>query len=110
MIEIAQQDGVSVAQVTVPRLDAAEAPAFRAAVAPLSAPGGQVVLDLARVEFVDSTGLGAIVSLMKAVGPTGGFALANARPPVRRLFELTRLDRVFSLHGAVDDALAALQA
>ena len=69
----------------------------------------RIVLDLSGVEFLDSTGLGTMVSLMKALGPEGDLALAGAQAPVRKLLTLTRLDRVFRLHETPDDAERALR-
>jgi anti-sigma B factor antagonist len=110
MITVAEKQGVGVARVTVPRLDAVEAPSFRAAAADIGAPGGRLLLDLTEVEFVDSTGLGAVVSLMKSLGPTGEFCVAGARPAVMRLFALTRLDRVIRIYPDVEAALTELHA
>ena len=68
----------------------------------------RVVLDLSRVDFVDSVGLGIIVSALKRVRARGGeLVVAGAVPRVRALFELTRLDEIIELHDRVDDAVAA---
>jgi anti-sigma B factor antagonist len=66
------------------------------------------VLDLSGVEFVDSSGLGAIVSCLKRLGPRGSLAIAGAQGSVQRLFTLTRMDRVFPLHETVDAAVDSL--
>ena len=56
----------------------------------------RVVVDLSSTSFMDSTGLGALVSLRNQVLVRGGrFALVRPRDRVFRLFELTRLDSVF---------------
>lgn len=53
----------------------------------------RMVLDLSRVEFVDSSGLGAILACVTSARRRGGdLALASPTPRVRALIELTRLD------------------
>lgn len=89
------------------RLDAAGVLAFkdrlRAAVADAT---GRVVLDLGAVEFLDSSGLGAVVSARKFLVAGAVLELAALTPAVERVFRLTRMDSVFTIHPALDDALA----
>ncbi|GGY08622.1 STAS domain-containing protein [Streptomyces minutiscleroticus] len=67
-----------------------------------------VVLDLTRVDFCDSSALGAFVDLhRRRTGAGNGFALAGLHPEVERTLELTRLATVLSLHTSVKDALHA---
>ena len=70
--------------------------------------GGQprVILDLQEVDFVDSTGLGVIVGLLKrARGQGGDLRLVSTRTSLRKVLELTDLDRALPLAGTVDEAL-----
>lgn len=61
---------------------------------------GRLVLDLREVGFVDSSGLGALVSLHRYVEARGGrFVLRSVPPPVMRLFEITRLDDLLVVEG-----------
>ena len=66
---------------------------------------GRVVLDLSDVNFIDSSGLGAIVAAMKQLGPGRSLALAGLQPNVEKVFRLTRMDTVFPLHLTLNDAL-----
>ena len=66
-----------------------------------------VILDLHGVNFMDSSGLGAIISVRKTLGARGELRLAGVQPEVRALFELTRLVRVLPLFDDVQQALAA---
>ncbi|MBG0794321.1 STAS domain-containing protein [Methylocystis sp. H62] len=67
-----------------------------------------VVIDLARVQFIDSSGLGALLSGYKNASlRTSGFALAGLQPRVRSMFELTRLHRVFDIYPSLQLALSA---
>ena len=61
-------------------------------------PGAKVTIDLGAVTFLDSTGLGAMVSAMKAARSTGGdIALQNVAPNVRKVFDITGLADVFEI-------------
>jgi anti-sigma B factor antagonist len=105
-----QRKNVLVLRVEEKRVDASKAPAFKDEVTKhIEAGHSQLVLDLSRVEFVDSSGLGALVACLKRLGPRGNMAIAGASGAVIRLFNLTRMDRVFSLHDSVDAAVEQLQ-
>jgi anti-sigma B factor antagonist len=86
------------------RLDAAVAIQFKEAVrSAVEAPGCPVILDMSRVDFLDSSGLGAIVAVMKLLGPERPLELAGLTPTVAKVFRLTRMDTVFKLHPQVPD-------
>lgn len=70
-----------------------------------SAPG-RVILDLAAVDFIDSSGLGAIVAAMKQLGTQNPLELAGLNENVDKVFRLTRMDTVFRIHNSLDDAFA----
>ncbi|MGR3541619.1 MAG: STAS domain-containing protein [Hasllibacter sp.] len=91
----------TVLTVAAARIDAAAAIAFKDAFRDGTAGGeGDVVLDLGRVEFVDSSGLGAIVAAMKMLAPGRRLDLAAPGPAVGKLFRMTRMDRVFRIRDA----------
>ncbi|MCV6597835.1 MAG: STAS domain-containing protein [Mangrovicoccus sp.] len=96
-------------QVVTPhedRLDAAVAIKFKDQMRGLTADApGRIVLDMAQVGFVDSSGLGAIVGAMKQLGPGQQLELASLTPNVEKVFRLTRMDRVFRIHANRDAAL-----
>ena len=72
----------------------------------LDTSGPQVVVDLAAVNFIDSSGLGALLSGYKNASlRSGSFVLAGLQPRVRSMFELTRLHKVFEIFSSVDEAL-----
>ena len=86
------------------RIDAASAVEFKDTMRELVEDGPErVVLDLANVEFVDSSGLGAIVAVMKLLGPTRKLELASLSVGVAKVFSLTRMDSVFTIHGSTAD-------
>lgn len=81
------------------RIDAAVAIRFKDRMRELTAGcGTRVVLDLGNVVFVDSSGLGAIVSVMKFLAPASKLELAALTPNVGKVFHLTRMDSVFAIH------------
>lgn len=65
----------------------------------------RVMLDLSRVGFLDSSGLGAVVAVMKLLGPGRTLELSGLTPAVQKVFRLTRMDTVFTIHAAPPDAL-----
>jgi anti-sigma B factor antagonist len=68
----------------------------------------QLVIDLSRVSYIDSSGLAVLIEAMQNVAEYGGhFALAGLQENVRPIFEIARLDQVFRIFPDVDAALAA---
>lgn len=111
LIEVIREGAVPVVVPRVKRLDASVAPAFKQAVVELAAGGERrLLVDLAGVEFLDSSGLGALVSILKAIGTQGALAVCGARGPVLSLFKLTRMDKVFAIHADRAEALARMGA
>lgn len=81
------------------RLDAAAAPDFKAGMIALIDRGATaVVLDLGKVEFMDSSGLGALVGVLKHLGRSGSLELARLTGGVEKVFALTRMNSVFRIH------------
>ncbi|MBY6082889.1 STAS domain-containing protein [Ruegeria arenilitoris] len=94
--------------VDAARIDAAMAIQFKEDMRTQTADGaGRIILDLSAVEFIDSSGLGAIVASMKQLGNGRRLELAGLQPVVAKVFRLTRMDTVFKLHPNLDDALAS---
>jgi anti-sigma B factor antagonist len=67
------------------------------AVKPHAGRARTVVLDLSRLIFCDSAGLAAIIRIFKATASGGGLVLRDPTLRVMRLFEITGLDRVFTI-------------
>jgi len=88
------------------RLTAAVAPQVRAAVSDLVSEGRtRVVVDLAGVDFIDSSGLGALIGALKATRVAGGdLRIAAAGEQVRQVLRLTNLDRVLQVYPDADGA------
>jgi anti-sigma B factor antagonist len=90
-------------------IDVATSPTLRERLIGLVNSGGtRLVLDLEAVDFLDSTGLGTIVSLLKRVRTHGGdLRLVCTEARIRRLFEITGLEKAVPLHASLDDAISA---
>lgn len=111
LIDARTEDGVRIVSPRIKRLDAAAAPAVKAAFTREIETGHiRLVLDLGQVDFMDSSALGAVVSCLKAIGGRGDFAASGAKGSVMKLFQLTRLDRVLKLHDTPEAAAAAIRA
>lgn len=65
------------------------------------------LLDLSAVTFVDSSGIGSIVGVMKLMGRSKRLELCGLTPAVQKVFKLTRMDKIFKLHETCDDGLQA---
>jgi anti-sigma B factor antagonist len=90
-------------------IDVATSPTLRERLIDLVNDGAtRLVLDLEAVDFLDSTGLGTIVSVLKRVRTHGGdLRLVCTEARIRRLFEITGLDKAVPLHASLDDAISA---
>jgi anti-sigma B factor antagonist len=99
---------VSIAKIPGETLDAGSAKEFKAAAVPMLNAGAKVVFDLSGLRFIDSSGLGALLSCLRQLNGVGGdLKLCGTSKPVRALFELVRMHRVFELCNTVDDAVRA---
>jgi anti-sigma B factor antagonist len=100
------QGDLLIVRVMEDRIDAAVAIQFKDRMrAVLADAPHRVMLDLAQVGFLDSSGLGAVVAVMKLLGPGRTLELAGLTPTVQKVFRLTRMDSVFTIHSTVPDAL-----
>jgi anti-sigma B factor antagonist len=97
------QSDVLIVTANISRIDAACAIQFKDKMRELTRnPPKRVVLDLADVDFVDSSGLGAIVVAMKQLGLNTQLELAALTPTVEKVFRLTQMDSVFVIHDKAD--------
>jgi len=70
-----------------------------------------LILDLSGVTFLDSMALGVLLGGLRRLGETGGqLRVVTPRPEIRRIFEVTLLDRLFDIDSSRDEALAATTA
>ena len=106
-----QGDDVLVIQIQEDHLDASNVRAFREALQALIKDKTRVVLDMSHLKFVDSSGLGALISCLRDTnGRKGDFRLSNMSRSVLALFELMRMHRVFSIHETAEGAVSSFSA
>lgn len=98
--------GVALMQPRFPRLDAVAAPEFRAFTRERLGGFSLVVIDMSHVAAADSTGLGALIGVLKCLPAGGHIRLVGASESVKTLLRLTRLDRVLRSFATVDEALS----
>lgn len=110
-LETEEHNAVVILRVQESRVDAHNSGELKLAIVRLFAAGKRkILIDLAQVDFMDSSGLGALISGYKTANSCGGaLRLAGLRPQVRSIFELTRLHRVFEIFPGVDQGLESFQ-
>jgi anti-sigma B factor antagonist len=103
-----QVSNVMLVTLTGSQLDAGTTTAFKRAISPVLEAHRHVVFDLSRLEFIDSSGLGALLSCLRQIQTKGGdLKLCGMSKQVRTLFELVRMHRLFHIF---DSSMAAIQA
>ena len=101
------KDGIEVIDVTG-NIDISTAPRLRELLTDLASKNNQLIINLERVEFLDSTGLGVLVGGLKRVrAHDGSLELVCTRERILKIFRITGLAKVFGIHQTVDQAIAA---
>jgi len=102
-----QRNGDAVIFTLRGSLDVATAPSVRAALIEAANDGKHdIIVDLTHVEFLDSTGLGALIGSHKRASENGGrLRLVVSDGVISRLLNITGLLGVFSVYGTLDAAL-----
>jgi anti-sigma B factor antagonist len=104
-LTIKEDDDVTVVSILDSRLDASIAPEFKAQMEEIIKQGNQqIILDISSISFMDSSSLGAMVAVLKAMGNNGKLVILGASGVVLELFKLTRMDRVFNLATDLNEA------
>jgi anti-sigma B factor antagonist len=99
---------VSVMMLFGASLDASNTKEFKRDVASILDSDHKLIFDLSKLEFVDSSGLGAILSCLRQLNSTGGdLKLCSMGKPVRALFELVRMHRIFEIFNTREEAIKA---
>ncbi len=108
-IETKKVNDVLVVKPVEKRLDAKVAVSFKESMVEFINTGSNlIVLDLSGVDFVDSSGLGAIVSSLKVLGRKGDIVISGVGTSVLQMFSLTRMDKVFKMFSTQEEALQAI--
>ena len=100
---------ILVVKVLNSRIVADVAPQFKAGlIAYVNRGSGNIILDLSSVTFIDSSGLGALIGSLKAMGRERELALSGASDAVVDMFKLTRMNKVFRIFANPEEAATAL--
>jgi anti-sigma B factor antagonist len=107
---IAQSRGdVVVVTLYARRLDIRVAPAFKTQLVYLVLSGhARLVIDMAALEFIDSSGMGALIAGLKALGGCGEMVLCGITPRLLSLFTLTHVDKLFHIVDSLEEAVSRL--
>jgi anti-sigma B factor antagonist len=112
VISVQPHEEAVIAVISQPRLDDTITERMQEQVSAAAAqrPALPVILDMSHVEYVPSLGLGALVGLMRRLRQDGHrFLLVGLQHEIRKLFAITRLDKLFEFRTSVDDALSHLR-
>lgn len=90
-------------------IDVYTAPRLREAIVSIVENGRtRLIVDVEKVDFLDSTGLGVLVGALKKVRSAGGsLDIVCTHERIIKIFSITGLDKVFGLHRTIDEAVAA---
>jgi len=109
IVSIEEHGAIVILSLQEERLDAHNSNELKTQLLNLFEEGkSKIIIDLATVRFIDSSGLGALVSGFKnASSREGSLKLCGLQTQVKSMFELTRLHRVFEIFPSADDALSS---
>jgi anti-sigma B factor antagonist len=109
--DIDRNDGAVVVRLNVARLDANTSQQLRLIIDNQEIQSDDhVVLDFEGVDFIDSSGLGVLVKLMKHLGKSGEMVLCSIHSkPIMDILYMTRLYKSFNIQDSLEKALAAFQ-
>jgi anti-sigma B factor antagonist len=108
-LEIKKLGRVTVVRSLESRMDAKVAIDFKTEIGRIVEEDNRwIVFDVSEIAFIDSSGLGAIVSSLKMLGNEGDLVIAGAGETVLSLFKLTRMDRVFQMFATEKEAVESL--
>jgi anti-sigma B factor antagonist len=109
-LDVTRKDGILIITPKVQRIDASIATDLKSKLIDFLDNGDKVlVINLSEVDFIDSSGLGAMVLILRKIGTEGRIKLCKLKEGVRSIFELTRLDEVFEIHKSEEGALESLK-
>jgi anti-sigma B factor antagonist len=110
-ITIEKMEDVAVVAVPVTELDATNSNEFKRDMAPVLDVHARVILDLTRLRFIDSSGLGALLSCLRKLNEKrGDLKVCGISKQVRTALELVRMHRILDIYGTREEATRAFHA
>jgi len=109
-LETFDSHDVTIVKIPVERLDAGNSKEFKKLMEPYIKQNSKIAVDLSSVRFMDSSGLGALLSCLRSVASQAGdLKLFGMNVTVRALFELVRMHRIFEIVGTQEAAIEAFK-
>ena len=109
MVEQIPANDVMIFRIQVEVLDASNSKEFKTEIGPLLEANPKAVFDLSRITFIDSSGLGALLSCLRKLNEVGGdLKLAGLTKPARSLLELVRMHKIVEIFETTEEAVASL--
>ena len=103
-----KNDGALVITIHEPRLDTVNSAAFKNLMIDAVNRGEtSLVIDLGEVDFMDSSGLSSLLSTLKSLQGKGEIVLAGLSEKVKKLFAVTKMERIFQIYPNLEQALDA---
>jgi anti-sigma B factor antagonist len=107
-LSVERAGDVAIVVLPVDELDASNSAEFKRDIAPVLEANAKVALDLSRLRFIDSSGLGSFLSCLRKVNAKGGdLKLFQVARQVRTIIELVRLNRMMDILDTRDAAVRA---
>jgi anti-sigma B factor antagonist len=102
-------ENITVIRPGAERLTAANAKVFKDEVTDIINGGAnRVIIDFKNVSFLDSSGLGALVGVLKKIGHRGDLVVSGLNSDVQQMFRICRMNRVFAVYKDVDSAVQSM--
>lgn len=103
-------DDITVLEIPMDALDAGNVVEFKNDIAPILDKCDFVIFNMSRIKFIDSSGIGAILSCLRKLHSQGGaLSMFGVKDQVVQLFKLVRIDRIIEIHPTKNSAIRAFQ-
>ena len=107
-MRVTNEGGVVIAEIEGVNLNVGNVKEFKAQIEPYLESESSIILDLNQLMFIDSSGLGAFLSILKRLNKKGGdLRICSITKPVRILFELVRLHQIIDVFDTREEAIAS---
>ena len=105
-VTIEKVNGIAIVELPGDILDASNVKEFKRDITSIIEHENKVIFDMHHLQFVDSSGLGSILSCLRSLNAKGGdLKLCSMSKSVRVLFELVRMHRIFDIYNTREEAL-----
>ncbi len=106
-LEVRDEGKILIVKPVIKRLDASIAPRFKVELVDLitKCEKEAIILNLDEVDFIDSSGLAAIIACLKALGRKRELLISNAKDNVLSVFKITKLDKILQIFPTEKEAI-----